>query len=117
MKVITKNKPNKEKIMGIKFFKQNIFEEIYFDDKQTIKKWFEHLKKFCVLINFRHYFDDVKVLGTGNFAKVYLVNKKSNNKQFAVKVFDKKLFELDPQEKDCILQEIQMMKVIDHMRL
>ena len=31
--------------------------------------------------------------------------------------FDKKLFELDPQEKDCILQEIQMMKVIKHKRL
>ena len=67
-------------MIGIKFFKHNLFEEIYSDDRQTVKKWFDQCKKFCVLVNFRHYFDDIKVLGSGNFAKVYLVNKKSNNK-------------------------------------
>jgi len=36
------------------------------------------------------FYENVKVLGQGNFAKVFLVKKKSDNEQYAVKVFDKK---------------------------
>ena len=53
--------------------------------------WFEVLKQYCILTKFRTYFISKKVLGKGNFAKVYLVERREDNKEFAVKVFVKKV--------------------------
>ncbi len=48
------------------------------------------------------YFKSIKVLGKGNFAKVFLVSRKSDDKNYAVKVYDKKVIFKDPLEKKCL---------------
>lgn len=76
--------------------------------------WFEKLKSCCVLSRFREYFSSIKVLGKGNFAKVFMVEEKQNKKQYAVKIFDKTLILSDDLERKCLLYELLMMRVCDH---
>lgn len=54
-----------------------------------IEKWYKKLIKYCILTKFRYYFISKKVLGRGNFAKVFLVEEKETKKEYAVKIFDK----------------------------
>lgn len=67
-----------------------------------------------MLIKFRKYFRDISVIGCGNFAKVYLVERKSNQQNYAVKVFDKEILKLDDKEKLCIQQEIEILRELSH---
>lgn len=48
------------------------------------------------MTKFRCYFKTKKVIGKGNFAKVFLVERISDGKEFAVKVFNKKVIMSDP---------------------
>lgn len=69
------------------------------------------------MTKFRCYFKTKKVIGKGNFAKVFLVERFSDNKEFAVKVFNKKIIMSDPLEKKCLLYEIKMMRRMHHHRV
>ncbi len=69
------------------------------------------------MTKFRSYFKNISEIGRGNFAKVYLVKRNSNSKQYAVKVFNKKIFLEDENEKKCILYEIEMMQAVNHPRI
>jgi len=89
IKLILDDVVNQESVHCIKFIKLRSYEEIFSPDYEKIMRWFEALKRFCVLSRFREYFSSIKVLGKGNFAKVFMVEEKSNKRQFAVKIFDK----------------------------
>jgi len=52
--------------------------------------WYHHLKKCCVLNYFAKNFTNLKMIGKGSFAKVLLSKRNSDQKEFAVKTFDKK---------------------------
>ena len=57
------------------------------------------------------------MIGKGNFAKVFLVERFSDQKEFAVKVFNKKEIMADELEKKCLLYEIKMMRMMNHYRV
>jgi len=59
----------------------------------------------------------VKVLGKGSFAKVFWVKWNSDDKEFAVKVFNKELIMEDETEKICLLYEIKMMRTVKHPKI
>ena len=101
----------------IKFVKPKSYELIYSRDKVVIEKWFNLLKKWCILIKFSKHFKSMKVLGKGSFGMVYLVQRKTTKERYAVKVFQKKLIEERPEEKPSILNEIKIMRAINHPRL
>jgi serine/threonine protein kinase len=69
------------------------------------------------LTKFRCYFESKQVLGKGNFAKVFLVERKKDRKEFAVKVFDKETIMKDELERKCLLYEIKMMRAMRHPRV
>jgi len=102
---------------GIKFIKKQNYEELYHTDEKVIDQWFEYLKRYCILTKFRCYFESIKVIGKGNFAKVFLVRRLSDNKEFAVKVFSKTVIMQDPLEKKCLIYEIKMMREMNHPRI
>lgn len=84
---------------GIKFIKKKTYEELFSPDENIIREWYEMLKKYCIMTKFRCYFKTKKVIGKGNFAKVFLVERFSDKKEFAVKVFNKKIIMNDFKEK------------------
>ena len=55
------------------------------------ESWYHNLKKCCVLNYFAKNFTNLKMIGKGSFAKVLLSKRNSDQKEFAVKTFDKKL--------------------------
>lgn len=102
---------------GIKFIKKRTYEEIFHADKKVILTWFEALKSYCVLTKFRNYFESIKVLGQGAFAKVFLVKRLSDKQDFAVKVFNKAAIMEDPAEMKCLIYEIKIMRMMNHYRV
>ncbi len=117
MKKTSKTKINGKDYYGIKFIKKKTYEELFCSKKEIIEEWFEFLKKYCILTKFRCYFKSKTVIGKGNFAKVFLVERISDNKEFAVKVFNKKVIMNDVLEKKCLLYEIKMMRMMNHYRV
>ena len=59
------------------------------------------------------FYENIKVLGQGNFAKVFLVKRKADNKEFAVKVFDKKAIMTDELEKKCLIYEVNTLRKLN----
>lgn len=108
---------NGVKHYGLKFIKKQNYEELYHTDEKVIDAWFEALKRYCILTKFRCYFESVKVIGKGNFAKVFLVRRLSDSKEFAVKVFSKSVIMQDQLEKKCLIYEVKMMRLMNHPRV
>jgi len=108
---------NGKQYFGIKFIKKKTYEELFTDSEEKIRGWFNKLKQFCILTKFRCYFKTIRVIGKGNFAKVYLVERFSDKKEFAVKVFHKSMIMNDELEKKCLLYEIKMMRLMNHYRV
>jgi serine/threonine protein kinase len=90
---------NGQNYYGIRIIKNKNYEDILADNETLAKKWFDLFKRFCILSQFGLNYENVKVLGQGNFAKVFLVKRKSDQKLFATKVFDKKAIVSDEMEK------------------
>jgi hypothetical protein len=84
---------------GVRIIKQRNYEDILTESEEIAQKWFNLLKRYCILSQFGLTYDNVKVLGQGNFAKVFLVKRKTDEALFAAKVFDKKAISGDDLEK------------------
>ena len=117
MKITNENDINKKNNFGLKFIKKRAYEELYTESEEVINVWYETLKKYCILTKFRLYYETIKVIGKGNFAKVFLVERKVDKKQFAVKVFSKNTIMSDEMEKKCLLYEIKMMREMNFYRV
>lgn len=102
---------------GIKFIKNQVYEVIFTPDEEVLKQWFVNLKKYCFLIKFKLYYTQVKVLGKGNFAQVFLVKRKTDKRDFAAKIFEKKNIMNDDLEKKCLRYELNLMRKIDHPKI
>lgn len=102
---------------GLKFIKKKTYEELFHKDEKIVDQWFEILKRYCLLTKFKCYFESVKVIGKGNFAKVFLVRRLKDSKEFAVKVFNKNVVMQDTVEKKCLVYEIEMMRLMNHYRV
>ena len=117
MKITTDTKINGEPHFGLKFIKKRAYEELFTSSEAVAQEWYEWLKRYCILTKFRLYFETIKVIGKGNFAKVFLVDRKSDKKQFAVKVFSKNVIMGDALERKCLLYEVKMMRQMNHPRV
>lgn len=102
---------------GLKFIKKQNYEELFHTDERVIDAWFDVLRRYCILTKFRCYFESLKVIGKGNFAKVFLVRRLSDSREFAVKVFSKSIIMQDPLERKCLMYEIKMMREMNHPRV
>jgi len=117
MKVTADTKINGESHFGLKFIKKRAYEELFTPNEAIVQEWFDYLKRYCILTKFRLFFETIKVIGKGNFAKVFLVERKTDGKQYAVKVFSKNVIMGDPLERKCLLYEIKMMRQMNHPRV
>ena len=103
----------------LKFSKIGSYEILFHKDKKIIKKWYNLLKKYCILLNFSRKYKILSKLGTGNFGRVYLVEKIKSKIKYAVKVIKKSkvLKKNDDYEQKVILNEIKLIRKIqeDHI--
>ena len=88
-----------KQLHGIRFIKNKNYEEIYHESLESIVSWFTLLKRWCVLSKFREQYSIKNVIGKGNFAKVYITTKIEDNRDYAVKIFDKQLILQDEFER------------------
>lgn len=83
----------------LRLIKNKKYEELWNDDPEILKKWYDGLSHVCIYSNFRNDYDVLTMLGKGNFAKVYLVEEKLTKKKFSAKIFDKQLVKDDEFER------------------
>jgi len=101
----------------LRLIKNRKYEELWNDDEEILFNWYNALSASCIYSNFRSDYEIHKVLGKGNFAKVYLVEEKETKKFFAAKIFDKHLIKNDEFEKKCFLYEIDMLRTVNSSNL
>lgn len=73
-----------------KLVKNKIPYSLLFKTEPEFAKWKKAFSRVCILKNFNHRFYNIKTIGTGSFAKVFLSVRDSDKEQFAVKTFDKR---------------------------
>lgn len=81
--------PNTGGVVGFALTKNGSTYEFTSKDEAVVKRWINDLKSICVLSTFHEEYKAIKMIGRGSFAKVYLVESKSNGKSYAVKAFTK----------------------------
>lgn len=86
-------------LSGIRFIKDKNYEEILHPDTEIVQRWYDDLKRYCILSKFREIYTIKDMIGKGNFAKVYVSSRNADKKNFAAKIFDKKLILQDKFER------------------
>ena len=81
--------PSNTGVIGFSLTKNGNTYEFTTKDENVNRKWTNELKGICVLTTFHEEYKAIKMIGKGSFAKVYLVESKTNGKNFAVKAFTK----------------------------
>ncbi|CAD8188689.1 unnamed protein product [Paramecium pentaurelia] len=99
---------------GIRIIRNQRCREFYSRSKEINQKIWEELKKQSLQITFKHDYDIQKMIGKGNFAKVYLCNKKSDKQQFAVKVFEKSKMINTETDRLALLKEISILRKLNY---
>ncbi|CAD8170451.1 unnamed protein product [Paramecium octaurelia] len=116
-----KNDQEKEscnrKKYGIRIVRNQKCREFYSRSQEINQKIWEELKKQSLQITFKQDYDIQKLIGKGNFAKVYLCNKKSNKLQFAVKVFEKSKMINTETDRLALLKEISILRKLNYKGL
>lgn len=72
------------------FTHDKVYYILYANEQQIFNEWSESLKSSCILSYFSKYYTNLKIIGKGTFAKVILSKRNSDNREFAVKTFDKR---------------------------
>ncbi|CAD8070928.1 unnamed protein product [Paramecium sonneborni] len=108
---------NKKKY-GFKIVRNQRCRELYSRSKELNQKIWEELKKYSLQITFKQDYQIEKMIGKGNFAKVYLCNKKSEKQQqYAVKAFEKSKMINTETDKLALLKEISILRKLNHKGL
>ena len=66
------NLNEKEDKYGIRFYQNAQSFDLFARAKDVQDKWIAKLKEFCVFTNFATNYNNIKVVGKGSFAKVYI---------------------------------------------
>lgn len=70
--------------------KNKKYDILFAQTKEEYVAWLDLFKRLCILTYFGKYYNNLKVIGKGTFAKVILSKRNIDNKDFAIKTFDKK---------------------------
>ncbi|CAK77788.1 unnamed protein product (macronuclear) [Paramecium tetraurelia] len=88
-----------------------------------VEQWFAYMKKWCIQPHFSKAYSIIALIGQGSFAKVlktytlkvFKIQRISDRKEFAVKVFDKTL--MQSQDQASLLKEIELLRVMNHKNI
>lgn len=112
---ITKKIPNsKEQIYSFRFVRNMRYTDLWTECPQHFQNWRQNLAKIFLQCDFHQKFNTIKMIGKGSFARVYLVEEKDTKQQFAVKAFSKEYLLSQQKGKESLINEIEIMKKLDH---
>eukprot|EP00123_Amoebidium_parasiticum_P016944 comp23652_c1_seq1/m.40385 comp23652_c1_seq1/g.40385 ORF comp23652_c1_seq1/g.40385 comp23652_c1_seq1/m.40385 type:complete len:909 (-) comp23652_c1_seq1:101-2827(-) len=99
---------------GIELVSGKLKTVLYTHNRQDAVEWCEAIRRCNQIIDIRsvYEFDEKNPLGKGGFATVYRAIHRQTRQQVAVKVIGKK--HLDPVEKEGMLAEIAILKLVNH---
>ncbi len=101
----------------IRFVRNMKFSDFIIEDE----KQFEQLQTIFATVflqsNFHIKFNAIKMIGKGSFARVYLVEDKKTMLKFAVKAFSKEYLLSQKKGKESLINEINIMKNLDHQNI
>ena len=60
------------------------------DTQKNFKIWLNLFRPRCVLSYYGQFYENIRIIGKGSFAKVMLCVRQEDQKEFAVKIYDKK---------------------------
>ncbi|CAD8145301.1 unnamed protein product [Paramecium pentaurelia] len=80
--------------------------------KESLFKWFEHLKHYTIQRNFKNKFKKCELLGRGSQAKVYKILNIKTGKTFATKQFEKN--KINESSLSHLLKEISILRQLNH---
>ena len=90
---INENVSNPNLKYNIVFSKYNKTIILYAHDFETFQIWIYHLRKCCILINFHKNYDHIRFLDQGSHAKIHIFVNKVDQKEYAVKIYEKEEIE------------------------
>ena len=88
--------------------------DFWVKDADIFKKWKKALSKQIIQSDFHVKFNAIKMIGKGSFARVYLVEDKETKIKYAVKAFSKEYLLSQSKGRESIINEIEIMKDLDH---
>ena len=104
----------KETSYCFRFIQNMRFCDFYAEDEVSFKDWRHHFSKVFIQCDFHIKFNTIKMIGKGSFARVYLVENKETKEKFAVKAFSKEYVLSQPKGKESLVNEILVMKKLNH---
>jgi len=114
LETFTEEEGSKDEKFGIRLVHNSCYCDLYARTKELQETWISALSNFCVLNQYGLNFVNVKVIGKGSFAKVYLVKRKTDGVNLAVKTFDKAALLKQDKAKASLISEINIMRRLDH---
>eukprot|EP00331_Platyophrya_macrostoma_P013682 CAMPEP_0176415868 /NCGR_PEP_ID=MMETSP0127-20121128/6037_1 /TAXON_ID=938130 /ORGANISM="Platyophrya macrostoma, Strain WH" /LENGTH=596 /DNA_ID=CAMNT_0017795895 /DNA_START=34 /DNA_END=1824 /DNA_ORIENTATION=- len=114
VEVIKSSENEKDEKFGIRFIHNRQYMELYARSLEVREKWMGKLKQFCTLNNYADQYTNIKLVGQGSFAKVYMVKNKIDGKELAVKTFDKRQLGTVERAKASLINEINIMRKMNH---
>lgn len=89
--------------------------ELFMETVEEQQQWIDALKKYVILLDLKDELIVGDVLGQGNFAKVNLCERKSDNpKKFALKTLRKQALYKSKRNIQYLLTEIDILRKIEH---
>jgi tRNA A-37 threonylcarbamoyl transferase component Bud32/Ca2+-binding EF-hand superfamily protein len=87
---------------------------LYCESEKECNEWIHKLQNQTHIIPFEEEYDIGKEIGSGAYSTVNECINKKNGEMFAVKIIDKKIFDLDRIHKETLKNEIGIMKLVSH---
>ncbi|CAK56402.1 unnamed protein product (macronuclear) [Paramecium tetraurelia] len=106
-----------QKKYGFRIIRNNQYRELYSRSKELNQQLWEHLRKCAILTQFKEDYSLEKMVGKGNFAKVYQTINKETKKLYAVKVFEKSKIKNSETDRLALVKEMTIMRKLDHKGL
>jgi serine/threonine protein kinase len=91
--------------------------EFYHHDEQVINKWVEILKDQVIKVELKTDYSISTMIGKGNFAKVHLCKRKSDNCEFALKSIEKNMIKKSKRNISSVLLEIDVLRMVRHQNV
>ena len=89
----TNSANSQQTLYTIRFIKNCRFVDLYTFDFEHRKAWLVPLRKVFTQVDFHLRYKNIKGIGKGSYARVYLVERREDKQRFAVKAFKKNYLE------------------------